>query len=163
MKPCLHALALFVIAGLSGSAADLYRVAGTVVNAQTGSALPHAQVYLFTAGKATPVANQTTADGRFSFDLPQGTYTLRAGTSNNVQNYGSRNPDIPLGSAVIVGEGHDTGNLICRWYPTSAIFGTVVDESGEKVEGALVQLVRSSVIGGRRSAVTVRWERTNDL
>jgi hypothetical protein len=65
----LHALALFVIAGLSGSAADLYRVAGTVVNAQTGSALPHAQVYLFVAGKSTPVANQTMADGRFSLDL----------------------------------------------------------------------------------------------
>src|SRR5580698_4914560 len=110
MKPCLHALALFVIAGLSGSAADLYRVAGTVVNAQTGSALLHAQVYIFAAGKSTPFANQITADGRFSFDLPQGSYSVRAGTSNNIQMYGARNPDIPIGSAVIVGASHDTAN-----------------------------------------------------
>ncbi len=157
---CFAALFLSVV---SLSAADLYRVAGTVINAQTGAALPHAEVYAYAAGASKPAARLMTADGRFSFDLPQGSYALRAGTRTNAQVYGSRNPDEAFGSAVIVGPGHDTANLTFRWYPASAILGRIVDTSGEPVENALVQLVRSSVVGGRRITLTARWTRTNDL
>ncbi len=155
-------LALLFACVVSSSAADLYRVAGTVINAQTGAALQHAQVYVYPAGSSKPAARVFSDDGRFSFDLPKGSYTLRAGTRTNAQNYGARNPDTAFGSAVIVGTGHDTANLIFRWYPASAIFGKVVDGSGEPIENALVQLVRSSVSAGHRTAGTVRLLRTND-
>jgi hypothetical protein len=160
----LPALALLFVGVASASAADLYRVAGTVTNTQTGAALRNAEVYVYGEGSSSkPVGKLMSNDGRFSFDLPQGSYALRAGTRTNAQIYGSRNPDIPLGSAVIVGPGHDTAHLTFRWYPPSAIFGKVVDASGEPVENALVQLVRSSVSAGRRISVTVRLIRTNDL
>ena len=154
---------LLLVAAVSLNAADLYRVAGTVINAQTGAALPHAEVYVYAPGASKPVAKLMTDDGRFSFDLPQGSYALRGGTRTNAQSYGSRNPDEAFGSAVIVGAGHDTANLVFRWYPPSAIFGKVADGSGEAVESALVQLVRSSVVGGRRVTLTARWTRTDDL
>ncbi len=163
MKQPLFAFALLLAGAVASSAADLYRVAGTVINSQTGAALQHAQVYVYASGSSKPAARLMSDDGRFSFDLPQGSYALRAGTRTNAQVYGSRNPDIPFGSAVIVGPGHDTANLVFRWYPPAAIFGKVVDDSGEAVENALVQLVRSSVSAGRRIAVTVRLQRTNDL
>ena len=165
MRRWLPAFALLLAGVVSSSAADLYRVAGTVINTQTGAALRNAEVYVFGEGSSSkPVGKLAMSDdGRFSFDLPQGSYMLRAGTRTIAQVYGSRNPDIPLGSAVIVGPGHDTASLTFRWYPPSAIFGKVVDASGEPVENALVQLVRSSVNVGGRISVTVRLIRTNDL
>jgi hypothetical protein len=164
VRQLLSALAASLLAAVTCKAADLYRVAGAVVNAQTGSALPHAEVYVLHTVNSPTVAKLTTGDdGRFSFDLPEGGYTLRAGTRTTGYLYGERNPDVQVGSAVIVGPGHDTANLIFRWYPTAAIFGRVLDDSGEPVEGALVQLVRSSITGGRRITNTARFERTNDL
>jgi hypothetical protein len=145
------------------SAADLYPVAGVVTNALTNSPIPHAQVYLFRTGTRRPnqpfIAGE---NGRFSFNVPEGSYTLHAGTRNGLENYGENNPDSPLGSAVIAGPGKDTAHLVFKFYPTGSISGKVLDDAGEPVENALLQLVRSSVVAGRRVTTTARWERTND-
>lgn len=155
-------LAAILLAAVLCSAAD-YPVAGVVINAQTGAPLPHAQVYLF-GRSPKPVASMTTGDdGRFNLDVPEGTYRLVAGTRVHAHSYGSKNPDEGFGSAVIAGPTHNTTNLTFRWYPTAAIFGKVVDDSGEPVENALVQLLRSSVLAGRRVTATVNFVRTNDL
>lgn len=143
--------------------ADLYTVAGTVINSETGAALQHAQVYIYRAGGPRPRSPFIAGnDGRFSFELPAGAYVLRAGTRTTVNNYGMRSADVSLGSAVIVGPDQDTHDLVFRWLPTAAIFGKVLDDSGEPVEGALVQLLYSRVTAGRRLTLTERWERTND-
>ena len=153
----------FLLSGVLCPAADLYRVAGTVINTQTGSAIPHAHVHVLRA-RTSKILSQliTGEDGRFRFDLPEGSYALQGGIRNSLETYGLRNPDISLGSAVIVGPGHDTANLVFRWFPPGAISGRVVDDSGEPVEGALVQLLRSSVTAGRRITATYRWFRTDD-
>ena len=163
MRPAPVAAWTFAVAATLCPAADLYRVAGAVVNAQTGAPVPHAEVYIYKSGTAFPRAPFVAGvDGRFTFDLPEGAYVLRAGTRVRVENYGEQNQENGFGSAVIVGPGQDTGTLVFRWFPAAAIFGTVVDDSGEPVEGALVQLLRSHVAVGHRVTATFRWYRTND-
>jgi hypothetical protein len=144
------------------AAAAVYRVAGVVINSQTGAVLPGAHVTV-TVSRTTRVAGTqvTGNDGRFSFDLPEGTYHLAAGP---------RNWQVPLGmesgsgfgTAVITGPGQDTSGLVFRWFAPSAISGRVLDEAGEPAEGARIQLLHSSVMGGRRSVSTFAWTHSDD-
>jgi hypothetical protein len=144
-------------------AADLYRVSGVVVDAETGAPHPRARLAVIPTGTKVVVARQITgADGLFSFDLPQGKYNLRSGDSDNPQVYGRTTPDVMLGSSLIVGPGQDNSKLIFRWIPLGAISGRIVDDAGEPVESALVQLVRSSIVGGRRVTATAAWSRSDD-
>lgn len=159
----MRLLVAIVIAAIPLAAAD-YPVAGVVINAQTGSPLPRAEVYLFLFGAAKPVANMTTReDGRFHFNVPEGSYVMVAGTRVQHHKYGEKHPDEGYGSAVIVGPTHNTTQLMFRWYPLAAITGKVVDDAGEPIENAFVQLLRSSVMAGRRVTLTVSFARTNDL
>jgi hypothetical protein len=156
---------LLTVAAVSAScAADLYPVADTVVNTGTNAPLPHARVNFYLSAAAKPVASAITGDdGRFQFQLPAGSYRVLAGTRNTWENYGARHPGDALGSAVIVGPGKDTASLVFRFFPPAAISGRVLDNSGEPARDALVQLIRSSVTGGRRSATVFAYHRTNDL
>jgi hypothetical protein len=160
----MKTLALLFVAVFSLSAADLYRLSGTVVNAATNAPFPRAHVVITKAGSSRSVAIMVTGDGgRFSFDLPEGKYSLRAGTRDLHQNYGIARPDASVGSSVFVGAGQDTSALVFRWFPPAAIAGKVVDGNAEPVENALIQLVRSSVTAGRRVTATSAWAYTNDL
>ena len=145
-------------------AADTYRLAGTVVYASTNAPFPQAHVVISKTGSTRAVATMITGgDGRFSFDLPQGKYYLRAGTRDSHQIYGMPRPDASVGSSVFVGPGQDTSQLIFRWFQPAAIGGRVLDGNGDPVENALVQLVRSSVVAGRRVTATAGWAYANDL
>ena len=162
----IRAALLLILAAVSACAgADLYNVAGTVLNTGTNSPLPRARVYFYrSTAAAKPVASTITGnDGRFRFQLPAGSYVMRAGTRDTWENYGSRNPSNAIASAVIVGPDKDTTNLIFRFFPPAAISGRILDDAGEPVRGALVQLIRSSVTGGRRSATVFGYQRTNDI
>jgi len=144
-------------------AAESYRVAGTIVNSETGAPLTRAQIEVTKAGSSVAVTRQVTGtDGRFSFDLPQGKYDLHGGPRDTLEMYGRRAADNTVASAVITGPGQDTANLIFKWFPTGGISGKIVDENGEPVENALVQLVRSTVTVGQRVTNTFAWARSDD-
>jgi hypothetical protein len=155
--------AALLLAAACCHAEDLYRVAGIVVNAVTGSPYPRARLaVLQTEGGRLEARLTTGVDGKFSFDLPRGTYTLRSGKSDDLQVYGRKTPGIAIGSSVITGPGQDNSNLTFRWFPVGAIGGRVTDEAGEPVENAIVQLVQSTVAAGRPLTATVGWHRTDD-
>jgi len=63
---------------------------------------------------------------------------------------------------VITGPDQDTAHFVFRWYAPGAIYGKVVDDRGDSVANALVQLVRDPIINGRRHASTYAWGRTDD-
>jgi len=145
------------------AAADLYRVAGVVVNADTGAPLPRAYVAVEKTGTTTVVGTRVTgADGSFAFDLPQGKYNLRAGPRAAIEQYGLRAPDSQVGTSIITGPAQNTAGLIFRWFPTGGISGKIVEETGEPVENALVQLIRSNVFAGQRVTRTFGWTWTDD-
>jgi hypothetical protein len=144
-------------------AADLHRVAGVVVNAQTGAPLPGARVVVVEEGTQRQLAGLATgSDGRFSFDLPQGRYRLLAGLRDALDVYGQSVPEVLSGSLVIAGPGQNTSNLVFRWFPRGAISGRIVDEVGEPVVGAQIQLTRSTIMAGRRVGATAAWGQTDD-
>ena len=163
MKTRWIAFCTALFAAACCQSAELYRVSGIVVNAQTGAPWPRARLaVLRTPGTSVEARQVAGADGGFSFDLPQGIYNLVSGTSDDPQVYGRKTSDMLLGSSIIVAPGQDTSHLVFRWFPTGAISGRVVDEAGEPVEGALVQLVRSAMAAGRRLTATMGWARTDD-
>ncbi len=146
------------------AAADLFPVAGTVVNATANSPLPRAYVHFYRAGAAKPVASVITGDnGRFQFRLPAGSYRMFAGTRDTWENYGAHTPGTLIGSAVIVGPGKDTANIMFRYFPPGAISGRIVNDTGEPAPNALVQLIRANVEAGIRKPAIFAFTRTNDL
>ncbi len=154
---------LMATSSLPASAAETYRVAGVIVNASTGTPMPRARIILTdSSGGAVAATALAGPDGEFAFDLPKGNFILRAMWKDATQPFGLRKPDGGPGSAVITGPGQDTAHLLFRWFPRSAISGKVLDEYGEPVVQALVQLVRSSVSAGRRVTATAGWTRTDD-
>ena len=156
---CCH---FVLLAAALAQAADLYRVSGVVVNSETGTPLPRAIVAV--QMETGPVISRqvTASDGRFSFALPEGKYRLAAGTPDAMEQYGLRAADVLVASAVITGPGKDTASLVFRWRPVSAIFGKIVDDNGDPVENALVQLIAARVTAGRREITTFGWQRTDD-
>lgn len=147
----------------SGAAADLFRVSGVVVNAETGAPLARAQVAMTKVGTSALIASQVTGDdGCFAFELPQGSYVLDAGPRYALERYGRRKPEAGFGIAIITGPDLNTTGIKFRWFPTSGILGKIVDETGEPVEGALVQLIRSAIVGGQRLTSTFGWARSDD-
>ena len=106
----------------SGAAADLFRVSGVVVNAETGAPLARAQVAMTKVGTSALIASQVTGDdGCFAFELPQGSYVLDAGPRYALERYGRRKPEAGFGIAIITGPDLNTTGIKFRWFPTSGI------------------------------------------
>jgi len=160
----LRAIFVAAISITACSAADLFPVAGTIINTVTRSPLARAYVSFYDLNVAGPVARVITGEnGRFQFQLPAGSYRMLAGTRDTWENYGSRTPGTTLGSAVIVGPGKDTANIVFRYFPPGAISGRIMDESGEPAPSVLVQLIRANVVNGVRAPAIYAFVRTDDL
>jgi len=160
------ALACFVLlfaAAIPGWSADLYRVAGVVVDSETGSPKARVRVAIAAAQTMTrETAIVTGQDGRFAFEVPQGTFRLIAEAGGRAEIFGAPFAGSTVGSFIITGPDQDNASLTFRWHAPSAISGRVVDEAGEPVENALVQLLRADVRLGRRRVRTLQWDWSND-
>jgi hypothetical protein len=145
----------------TSAVAQTYTIAGTVTDVAHGRPLERAFVSLL-GPHALKMAVTTGADGRFSFAVPQGRYSLYAGHNGWRLVFGNPEPTTGFGSAVIAGPDLDTAHLAFRWYAPGAICGTVTDEQGEPVRDALVQLIREGIAGGRKRTTPAGWTRTDD-
>jgi hypothetical protein len=150
----------FIVTGL----AQTYPIAGTVVDGSNGSPMNRVRVTLAPYGRLNEqTALVTGSDGKFSFSVPKGKFVIQAEYRGYRQPYGQRGPGIGFNIALFTGPDQDMSNLIFRWFPPGAISGKIVDDRGEPVEGALVQLIRSDVVAGRKRNRTIAWEHSNDL
>jgi hypothetical protein len=130
-------------------------ISGTVVNAVTGAPVPFARVALSNG-------NCVEADGvgRFRFSgLAPATYDVTA----------SKAGFDPVGSDVVGSQGRleispstSVENYMVKLNPLAAIRGRVVDGDGEPVESAVVTVLQSSVVYGRRQLHAVNFVQTND-
>lgn len=146
------------------AAAQTFPIAGVVIDAGSGTPMGRVRVMLTPAGRTADMrAVVTASDGRFSFDVPKGKFGLTAEYRGYRQPFGQSGPAVGFGVSIYTGPDHDTSNLSFRWFALSAISGKVTDERGEPIESALVQLIRVSVVGGRKTRTTVAWARSNDL
>jgi hypothetical protein len=157
-------LAALSISLALAAAAQTFPVAGVVVNAVSGTPMRRVRVTLTPAARPTDLrAVVTGADGRFAFDVPKGKFAILAEYRGLRQPFGKSGPATGFGVSIITGPDQDTSHLVFRWFAMAAIAGKVVDDRGEPVEDALVQLIRASVVSGHKRRNTVAWARTNDL
>ncbi|MGA8502356.1 MAG: carboxypeptidase-like regulatory domain-containing protein [Candidatus Sulfotelmatobacter sp.] len=126
-----------------------FRISGKTVNAVTGQVLAGAEVSIIKAEQLDSVLQKmlTTDDGSFSFaGLEPGKYLL-VGRRNGFSRQSYEQHGI-FTSAVVVGPGLISENLVFRLRPDGRIVGRVVDENQEPVPNAMVYLFRSDPGGG---------------
>ncbi len=146
------------------AAAQTFQIAGTVVDAGTSAPMQRVRVTMNPYGRnAERRSMVTAADGKFSFDVPKGKFVLMAEYRGIRQPFGQRGPGIGFNVSIFTGPDQDTSHLTFQWFARGAISGKVIDDRGEPVENALLQLIRVSVVAGRRTHATAAWGRTNDL
>ena len=145
----------------AAASAQTFTVAGVVSDVAHGSPLSRARVTLL-GGRGGKLAAITGADGRFSFDVPEGKYNLLAEHNEWRIQFGNVEPMQGFGSAIVAGPGQDTSHLKFSWYAPAAIFGTITDERGEPVRSATVQIIRSWVVVGRRRVLAGATVRSDD-
>lgn len=131
-------------------------IEGLVLDAQTGAPIKRAQIWL-NGPQCTDGGALTDASGRFVLDnIDPGTYDLSARHSRYLdQRYGAKRPG-GRGTALIVAPGQRLKDLEIRLWRAASVTGRVVDEDGQPLKGARVQIGRA-----RRYVVPEAY--TNDL
>jgi hypothetical protein len=124
-----------------------YRIAGRVVDAVTGDPVARAVVNVLTAEDYKVEANTLTdAEGNFSFTgLSAAKYPLTAARRGYRTSFFDEHED--FNSAIVTGDGQDTGNLLFRLQPSAVLRGVVTGDSGDPVETAQVMLFKRAVAG----------------
>src|SRR5579883_2476834 len=128
--------------------AQTFRVAGTILNSESAAPVGKARISLIATGRTRTVV--TAPDGRFSFDVPAGKYSLVADVREMRQGYGLRTPNAGFGIAIIAGPDQKTDDLVFRWFPPAVLTGRILDSFGEPVERAQISMTRIAVLNGER-------------
>ena len=137
-------------------------ILGQVVEARSSRAVPGALVALSLAG-AAPLRVLADSQGRFVFsDLPPGSFGLNVTKSGYLAGANGRTrPQGPAQALALEDGGRATNVRISLW-KTASISGTVVDEAGEAMVAASVQVLRKSTVSGRPRLSLDASDRTDD-
>jgi Carboxypeptidase regulatory-like domain len=128
-----------------------YRVSGKVVNAVNGHALAGAEVWLGNAEDfdATQQKLLTGDDGAFKFMVADPGKYLLGGQANGFRRQGFEQHGMYV-SAIVVGPGLNTENVVFRLRPDARVLGVIEDEEHEPVAGATIYLFRTDATFGFR-------------
>lgn len=124
----------------AGSAAGVYRIAGTVVNGMTGEPLRRATVAVLSeADSHTVESEQSDNDGHFKLTgLAAAKYQLTASKRGFRTAFYDEHDE--YSTAIVTGEGQETTGLTFRMMPGAVLHGEVTADGGDPVEGARVML-----------------------
>jgi Carboxypeptidase regulatory-like domain len=140
-------------------------VEGSVINKLSGAPVKSAHVIYNRVGPGadgSPISVDTDAAGKFSLHLAPGTYRLwaeRNGFARQV--YGALSP-AGEGTAVTLAAGQQLSQIVFRLVPQGAIAGRIVDEDGDPIQSAGVQVLRFSYAGHHRQLISVAGASSND-
>ena len=142
-------------------------VQGTVVNKLSGRPVKSAHVIYNrivseTGGTSSPISTDTDAEGNFSFSLAPGTYRFwveHSGFARQV--YGALSP-AGEGTTLTVAAGQKLSQITFRLVPQGAIAGRIVDEDGDPIQSAGIQVLRFSYANDHRQLVSVSGASSND-
>lgn len=138
-----------------------YRIAGTVVNAKAGNILAHSRVTIADAKNRESMRSLITRDdGRFSFQVPAGKYSLDGLRRGFIE--ASYNQHEQFSTAVVTGADLDTEHLVLRLAPNSVLTGKVLDEYGDPVRSAQVTVYRENHFQGVSRIFRHRVASTDD-
>ncbi len=118
-----------------------YRIAGTVVNAKSGSPLARSRVTIVNARNRQSVQSVITSDdGRFEFHVPAGKYSLGGAKRGFITAFYNQHDQ--FSSAIVTGADLDTENLVLRLAANAVLTGQVLDEFGDPVRHAQIAVYR---------------------
>jgi hypothetical protein len=128
-----------------------YRISGKVVDAHSGATLGRASVQIADVKERSESRTITAGDdGSFSFDgLSPGKYSLTAQRHGYIEQ--SYEEHDQYSTAIAVGPGLNSEDLIFKLNAEGIISGTVTDEAGEPVRGAQVRLFQDEDTNGVRT------------
>src|ERR1700730_1565004 len=144
------------------AAVGLYKVAGTVVNSVTGSALAQARVALVdTKSRKNFTRLITSEDGHFEFpSIPAGKYSLQAARRGFIP--GSYEQHEQFSTAIVTGPELETDSLLLRLTPMALISGHITNNFGEPVHRAQVTLFQEDLRGGMNRTTATFSTNTDD-
>jgi len=147
----------------SANTVAAYRIAGTIVNKLDGTALGRARVVVRDTKDPKKFESViTTEDGKFRFTaVPAGKYSMTGEKRGFIP--AAYDQHGPLSTAIVTGAGIDTENLVLKLVPDARISGRVLDESGEPVRHALVNLYLDDPRQGIHEIHMVGNSTTDDL
>jgi 5-hydroxyisourate hydrolase-like protein (transthyretin family) len=131
----------------ASSPAALYRIAGTIVNADSGEPVRRASVAVLSEQDShTIAAVESDEEGRFSLDLlPAAKYQLTASKRGFRTAFYDEHQE--FSSAVVTGPDQQTDKLTFRLVPGVILHGIITTEGGDPVENARVMLFQKSASG----------------
>lgn len=145
------------------------KVEGRVIHASSGEPVRKATLTLRPAamspGVLAPVHSVSSdAEGKFAFEkVEPGTYRLSAERQGFLrQDYGARQP-FAAGTALRLGPGDALTGLEYKLTPHGVLAGKVVDEDGEPVDHAFVNIMRWGFNRGRRQLMPMNGSSANDI
>ncbi|HZW94411.1 MAG TPA: carboxypeptidase-like regulatory domain-containing protein [Candidatus Eremiobacteraceae bacterium] len=140
-----------------------YRIAGTVVSKADGRPLARARITVRDANDPKKFLSIVTAeDGKFEFTgLPAGKYSLTGARRGFIS--ASYDQHDQYSTAIVTGAELDTETLVLRLAPDAVITGKVLDEFGEPVRHATVQLYFDDHSRGVDQIRQSRGAQTDDL
>lgn len=139
-----------------------FRITGTVVSATGGQDLAQTLITIIDTQRPSITQSMTTgADGRFHFEnLAAGKYVLTGQRRGYAQQ--SFDEHFQFSTAIAVGPGLESENLVFRLRPDASITGAIVDEQNEPVRGADVMLFRKGNETGDAEVRKVKDDLTDD-
>ena len=173
----MRAAAFFLLLPLALAAQNpqtpdtLCTISGTVVNALTAEPVRRALVTIrridsAPGTNATRVTQAVSTDSTGGFTMTgidAGTYRLSVDHTGFIPaQFGARGPN-KSGTPIVLSSGQKASGLLVNIYPHGVITGRVVDEEGEPVANAEVQVSRMQYMQGRRQLMRSNSAATNDL
>jgi len=145
-----------------------FRIRGRVIDAITGQPLARASVALNPSNSLnnpnSPDSGRvevTDAEGVFAFaGVPPGKYVLSARRRGYIEQMYQQHESFT--TAIIVGPGCESENLIFGLRAGASISGDLVDESDDPIRHADVMLYHQIFAGGKRRTLQVRRANTDD-
>lgn len=143
-------------------AGQLFKIAGTVVNAMTGAPLSQARISLaLTKDRARAISMITSENGHFEFmQLKLGKYALQGAKRGFLSAAYEQHEQ--FSTAIVTGPEFSTENLVLRLTPMAIISGHVFDEFGDAVRSTQVSLYLENHNGGITRIVRLLSSTTDD-
>lgn len=142
--------------------AEVFKIAGTAVNAMSGVPLAQALISVADTKERAKVISMTTSEsGQFEFSgLKVGKYSLQGAKRGYIP--ASYEQHEQFSTAIVTGPGFATEHLVLRLMPMAMITGHVLDEFGEPVRGAQISLFREDHGGGMKRIVRAGGSMSDD-
>jgi hypothetical protein len=138
-----------------------FQVSGIVVNKVGAHPLAGARVVVGnTKNRESVVSMVTSPDGRFTFHVPAGKYSLGAEKRGFLTT--SYKAHEQFSTAIVTGAGFDTQSLVIQLAPEPVLKGKVIDEAGEPVRNATVTVLSEGHESGISQIRPVLQVKTDD-